>query len=139
MHVMVSLIVTMSSSSCSVSNRFPNSSWNSVFFYLICLLSPLRGLMVIISFVSTSTSSLMLSQPLCGHLQCRFHQHALVVVFRARVAASPRRCCERTAAKAGYTATNASVSSAAHWTRLLHLRHRLLLSAARNIRSCPVC
>ena len=32
MSVMVSLMVSMSSSSCSVSNRFLNSSWNSIFF-----------------------------------------------------------------------------------------------------------
>ena len=32
MSVMVSLIESMSSGSCSVSNRFLNSSWNSIFF-----------------------------------------------------------------------------------------------------------
>ena len=31
-YVMVSLMVLMSSSSCSVSNRFFSSSWNSIFF-----------------------------------------------------------------------------------------------------------
>ena len=30
--MMVSLMVSMSSSPCSVSNRFLNSSWNSIFF-----------------------------------------------------------------------------------------------------------
>ena len=35
MSVMVSLMVSMSSGSCSVSNRLLNSSWNSIFFYLI--------------------------------------------------------------------------------------------------------
>ena len=39
MSVMVSLMVSMSSSSFSVSNRFLNSSWNSIFFYPICLTS----------------------------------------------------------------------------------------------------
>ena len=32
MSVMVSLMVSMSSSSCSISNRFLNLSWNSIFF-----------------------------------------------------------------------------------------------------------
>ena len=32
MSVMVSLMESMSSSSCSASNRFLNSSWNSIFF-----------------------------------------------------------------------------------------------------------
>ena len=39
MSVMVSLMVSMSSSSCNVSNRFLNSSWNSMFFDPICLAS----------------------------------------------------------------------------------------------------
>ena len=41
MSVMVSLIVSMSSSSCSISNRFLNSSWNSVICYPICVTSTL--------------------------------------------------------------------------------------------------
>ena len=58
--MMVSVMVSMSSSSCSVSNRFLNSSWNSIFFDPICAVSTLGGLLVIIFFMSTSTSSLML-------------------------------------------------------------------------------
>ena len=38
---MVSLMVSMSSSSCSVLNRFLNSKWNSIFFDLICVASTL--------------------------------------------------------------------------------------------------
>ena len=60
MSVMVSLMVSMSSSSCSVSNRFLNSSWNSIFFDPICAVSTLGGLLVITFFLSTSTSNLML-------------------------------------------------------------------------------
>ena len=48
MYVMVSLMVSMSSGSCSVSNRFFNSSWNSIFFlYPICVGSALGGLLVV--------------------------------------------------------------------------------------------
>ena len=36
MYVMFLLMVSMSSSSCSVSNRFINSTWNSIFFDSIC-------------------------------------------------------------------------------------------------------
>ena len=60
MSVVVSLMVSISSSSCSVSNRFLNSSWNSIFFDPICLASTLGGLLVINVFISTSMSSLML-------------------------------------------------------------------------------
>ena len=45
MSVMVSLMVSMSSSYCSVSNRFLNLSWNSVFFDPICVASTL-GLVI---------------------------------------------------------------------------------------------
>ena len=48
MSVVVSLVVSMSSSSCCVSNRFLNSSWNSIFLYPICAASTLGGLFVII-------------------------------------------------------------------------------------------
>ena len=41
------LMVSMSSISCSVSNRFLNSSWNSIFFYPICVVSILGGILVI--------------------------------------------------------------------------------------------
>ena len=59
MYVMVSMMVSMSSSSC-VSNRFLNSSWNSIFFLHICVL-PTRGVLLVISFfLSTPTSNLML-------------------------------------------------------------------------------
>ena len=44
MYVTVSLIVSMSSSFCSVTNRFLNSSWNSIFFDPICVASTLGGL-----------------------------------------------------------------------------------------------
>ena len=37
--MMVSLMVSTSSSSCSVSNRFLNSTWNSIFFDPICAAS----------------------------------------------------------------------------------------------------
>ncbi|KAK2173822.1 hypothetical protein NP493_848g03070 [Ridgeia piscesae] len=58
--VMVSLMVSMSSSSCSVSNPFLNSSWNSIFFYPICAAFTLGGLFVVHCFLSTYTSSFML-------------------------------------------------------------------------------
>ena len=38
-------MVSMSSSSCSVSNRFLNSSWKSIFFYPICVAPTLSGLL----------------------------------------------------------------------------------------------
>ena len=62
MSTMLSLMVSMSSSSCSVSNRFINSSWNSIFFDYIRVAHTLEGLLVIIVFlfISFSTSSLML-------------------------------------------------------------------------------
>ena len=60
MSVMVSLMISMSSSYCSVSNRFFNSSWNSIFFDHICVVSTLGGRLVINLFLSTSTSNLML-------------------------------------------------------------------------------
>ena len=47
MSVMVSPMVSMSSS-CSVSNRFLNSSWNSIFFDPIRVASTLGGLSIII-------------------------------------------------------------------------------------------
>ena len=50
MSVVVSLMVSMSSSSCSVSNRFLNSSWNSIFLDPICVASTLGGLLVINCF-----------------------------------------------------------------------------------------
>ena len=50
----------LSSSSCSVSNRFLNSSWNSIFFDPVCAASTLGGLLVINDFLSNSTSNLML-------------------------------------------------------------------------------
>ena len=45
--MIVSLIVSMSSSSCSVSHRFVNSSWNLIFFDPIRVLSTLGGLSAI--------------------------------------------------------------------------------------------
>ena len=45
----------------SVSNRFLNSSWNSIFFDPIRVASTLGGLLVIYFFLSTSTSNLILS------------------------------------------------------------------------------
>ena len=48
MSVIVSLVVSLSSSYCSVSNRFLNSSWNSFFFDPVCLESTLGGLLIII-------------------------------------------------------------------------------------------
>ena len=57
MYVMFSLMVSMSSSSCSVSNRFLNSSWISIFFHPICVVSTLGGLYVLMVFLSTSTSN----------------------------------------------------------------------------------
>ena len=57
MSVMVSLMVSMSSISCSVSKRFHNSSWNSIFLVPICAVSILSDLFVINWFLSTSTSS----------------------------------------------------------------------------------
>ena len=59
MSVMVSLMVSTSCSSCSVSNRFLNSSWNSI-FDPICAGSTLGGLLVIHISLSPSTSNLML-------------------------------------------------------------------------------
>ena len=53
MSVMVSLIVSMSSSSIRVSNRFLNLSWNSIFFDPVCVASTLGGLMVINVFLSS--------------------------------------------------------------------------------------
>ena len=47
MSVIVSLMVSMLSCSCSVSNRFLNSSWNSVFFDPILVASTRGGLLVI--------------------------------------------------------------------------------------------
>ena len=58
--MMVSLLVSMSSSSCSVSNRFLISSWNSIAFDYISVAYTLGGLLVIDVFLSTSTSNLML-------------------------------------------------------------------------------
>ena len=60
MSVMVCFMVSMSSSSCSVSNRCLTSSWNSIFFYPICVVSTLGCLLAMKCFRSTSTSSLML-------------------------------------------------------------------------------
>ena len=59
MYVVVSLMVPMLSCSCSVSNRFPNSSWNLVFFDHILVASTYGGLLVINVFLFTSTSSLL--------------------------------------------------------------------------------
>ena len=47
MSVIVSLMVSMLSCSYSVSNRFLNSSWNSVFFDPILVASTHGGLLVI--------------------------------------------------------------------------------------------
>ena len=58
--VMASLMVSMSSSSCSVSNRFIGSSWNSIFFDPICATSTLGGLLVINFSLSTSMPNLTL-------------------------------------------------------------------------------
>ena len=58
--MMVSRMVSMSSTFCSISNRFLNSSWNYIFFEPICVASTLRSFFVINGFISTSTSSLML-------------------------------------------------------------------------------
>ena len=60
MPVMVSLMVSMSFSFCSVSNRFITSSWNSIFFDPVCVVSTLGGLLVITVFLSTCMSSWML-------------------------------------------------------------------------------
>ena len=60
MSLMVSLMVSMPSSSCRVTNRFLNSRWNSIFFDPIYLASTLGGLLVINVFLSTSTTSLIL-------------------------------------------------------------------------------
>ena len=59
-YVMVSLLVSMSCSSCRVSNRFLNSSCNAIFFYSIRMASTLGGILVINFFRSISTFSLML-------------------------------------------------------------------------------
>ena len=48
MSVMASLMASMSSSSCSVSNPFFNSCWNAIFFDPIRVASTLGGLLVII-------------------------------------------------------------------------------------------
>ena len=56
MSVVVSLMVSMSSSSCSVSNRFLNSNSNLIFFDPIRVASTLGHQ----CFLSTSTSNLML-------------------------------------------------------------------------------
>ena len=50
----------MSVSSCSVSIRFFNSRWNSIFFYSIRMTSTFGGVLVINLFLFTCTSSLML-------------------------------------------------------------------------------
>ena len=60
MSEMVSLMVSLSSSSCSVSNRLLNSSWKSIFFNPIRVASTLGGLVFVNVFLSTSTSILML-------------------------------------------------------------------------------
>ena len=49
---MDSLMVSMSTRTCSSSNRFVNSSWNSVIFNPICMVSTLGGLLVIHIFLS---------------------------------------------------------------------------------------
>ena len=59
-YVMVSLMLSMSSSSCSVLNWFLNSCWNSIFFDPIRVACTLGGVLIIILFLSTSKSSLML-------------------------------------------------------------------------------
>ena len=53
-------MVSVSFSSCSVSNRFLNSSSNSMFFDPVSVVSILGVLLVINLSLSTSTSSLML-------------------------------------------------------------------------------
>ena len=58
--MMVSVMVSMSSSSCSVSNCFLSSNLNSIFFDPIYVASTFGGMLVISWFLSTSTSSLML-------------------------------------------------------------------------------
>ena len=56
--MMVSLMVSMSSSSCSVLNIFLNSTWNSIFFDAVCAASTLGGLLAsIVSFPSLRPSS----------------------------------------------------------------------------------
>ena len=60
MYVMFSLMMSMSSSSCRVSNRFLNSSRNSIFFGPVYFVSVLGNFLVITVFFSISTSSLML-------------------------------------------------------------------------------
>ena len=57
MSVMVSLVVLMSSTSCSASTRLVNSSCNSIFFDPVRVISTVGGLVAIICFLSTSTSS----------------------------------------------------------------------------------
>ena len=57
MSVLVSLMVSMSSSFFSVSNRFLNSSWNSTFFDPSWVTSSLGGLFMF--FLSAFTSSLL--------------------------------------------------------------------------------
>ena len=47
MSTMVLPMESMSSSYCSVSNRFLNSSWNLIIFDLICVISTFGGLLVI--------------------------------------------------------------------------------------------
>ena len=48
MSEMVSFMVWMSSSSCSVSNRILNSSWNSIFFDPIRVASTLYAILVLV-------------------------------------------------------------------------------------------
>ena len=52
MSVMISLMmsVSMSTNSCSISNRFINSSWNLFFFDHILVTSTLGGLLVVMFF-----------------------------------------------------------------------------------------
>ena len=57
--MMLSLLVSMSFTSFCFSNRFLNSSWNSLFFDPICAASTLGGLLIMSVFLSTSTPSLM--------------------------------------------------------------------------------
>ena len=59
MSVLVSLVMSVSSSPCNVSNRFLNSSWNSIFFDPSCVASTLGCVLVIHFFFSTSTASLI--------------------------------------------------------------------------------
>ena len=70
MSVMVSLIMSMSSSSCSVTNWLLISSWNSIILILFYVVSTFGGLLVIIYFLSTSMSSFVLLITSCGHFQC---------------------------------------------------------------------